>query len=133
MKNPTIKQVLAAERKATEARKRAEHLRKLLQFRCKHARVIETRYEEESYVSYAKPEFRVCLACGFAEEGWRCGFQILTAKPERTRVDREEAYKLRSGKIHGNTQFYCRGQASYRRAALLAALELPDPDAEPEE
>lgn len=50
--------------------------------------------------------WRVCAECGFAEEGWGCGYKYL-ATPNSRRVptiDRERGLELRRGKIHSNTR-----------------------------
>jgi hypothetical protein len=64
---------------------------------CKHpvSEILEGRYEPESTYAYAKPEFRVCKLCGYAEEGWGSGFWklargIYDGIPQ---LSRDEAFK----------------------------------------
>lgn len=47
------------------------------------------------YFNNGEPEFRVCTICGYAEEGWGCGFQKLGQHlySEIKEVSREEAQK----------------------------------------
>lgn len=55
-----------------------------LQAKCKHPMksVIEAEYmPSESEFFNALPPFRVCTLCGYAEEGWGCGYDKLTCPP----------------------------------------------------
>ena len=130
-----IEVVQLAEAQARALTAEAARLRALLQFHCPHERVIEIDYAPSNYGD-ALPPHKVCLACGFAEYGWSCGYQVLTAKPERVDVPREEAQRYRIGKVHDNAQFVgyyldvnaAGGREAYRRKVLCAVLGLTETD-----
>ena len=65
----------AAEVTALEAARRLRVLRARLQLACPHKLQIEAPYGQ--LLDHGRPPFRVCEDCGFAEEGWSCGYQIL--------------------------------------------------------
>jgi hypothetical protein len=62
---------------------------------CKHpiSQIIQGKWRDNEWL-HPDPEFRVCKICGYAEEGWGCGFWNLAPNnyniPE---VSREEARK----------------------------------------
>lgn len=60
--------------------------------KCKHENVAECDYMPSGWLPALAPE-RVCLDCGLAEEGWGCGYQLLTSR-HTVRIDREELWKL---------------------------------------
>ena len=72
------------------------------QLSCKHEKIAECDYEKTPLGTTYKP-FRVCMICGFAEEGWYCGNQILIKK--HLDISREEGYKHVIGAIHNNGKF----------------------------
>ena len=65
----------------------------LLQKQCKHPRelIVEGEFIPSGAYCHASPPFRVCTACGYAEEGWHCGYWKLDGNCNC--VDREEAMK----------------------------------------
>lgn len=72
LKQAWLRERTLAERHAN----RADALLQRFQKKCKHPKrnVVETRFEETSYPCVASPPFRVCRECGYAEEGWGCGY-----------------------------------------------------------
>lgn len=67
---------------------------KAMQARCKHphASVYEVDYEPMNYLP-SMPPFRVCTKCGYAEEGWGCGYKKLGKFDYEgyLRIDRDRA------------------------------------------
>lgn len=91
---------------ATRRRKvyeRLERQRVEVQLACTHPWIIEAPYAPSRGWLRASPEFRVCRTCGFTEQGWGCGFQILRHHHER--LSREEAGVFRVGPEHPNHRF----------------------------
>lgn len=58
---------------------------------CPHNTIIEGSFRDCIHGS-ADPPFRVCVTCGYAEEGWGAGYWRLTAGPQQDLV-REIAWK----------------------------------------
>lgn len=126
------------EDEAAAAAERARKARAILQFVCPHEHVIGSKHSEGAAGSVWTP-FRVCTLCGFAEESWSCGNQILSRKPERDLIPYDEALTYARGpcpRIHSNAQFVghyaavqaAGGQAAYVRATLLRVLGLTEDD-----
>lgn len=61
-----------------------------LQSKCKHKSIYEGEYKEQVYFD-SLPTFRVCSDCGYAEEGWGCGYYLLNG--EAIQVKRDFAQK----------------------------------------
>lgn len=64
---------------------------------CRHPRaaILEGRYASGSF---AFPPFRVCTECGYAEEGWGCGYWKL-GKSNVPEVSRDEAMRHVQGDV----------------------------------
>jgi hypothetical protein len=65
-----------------------EVLRQTGQNKCSHpaGEILEAEYANGNY--FTSPPFRVCKLCGYAEEGWHCGYWKLredSAVPSVTR------------------------------------------------
>lgn len=129
--------MLVTEAEAVAAVARARKARAVLQFACPHEHVIASDSGADKF--HIRTPFRVCLLCGFAEQAWSCGNQILTRKPDRDLVPYDEAAQYVRGEypcIHDNAQFVgyhldvkaAGGQAAYTRAVLLRVLGLTKDD-----
>ena len=48
----------------------------IMQEECDHPveEWLETPHKPQGYITYASGPIRVCKLCGYAEEGWGCGF-----------------------------------------------------------
>jgi len=59
---------------------------------CKHPadQILEGPYQDGYFT---QPPFRVCKLCGYAEEGWHCGYWKLRDSTEVGSVSREYAMK----------------------------------------
>lgn len=70
---------------------------------CEHSEVFESAYTPSSWGS-ATPPYRVCRDCGFAEEGWGCGYSILqgAASP----AERDAAGKMRVTQVFLNDEVF---------------------------
>lgn len=64
---------------------------------CPHERVLETPMRDGWGMTNAP--MRVCVTCGWAENGWGCGYGMLGGQ-EWPRVSRERFNELRRGPIH---------------------------------
>lgn len=44
--------------------------------KCKHSKskVVEVNPTEYKFIENNEPPFRICKNCGYAEEGWGCGY-----------------------------------------------------------
>lgn len=84
-----------------------ECVRAKVQLECSHPQVLEGDYRPSSSSNFADPPFRVCCTCGFAEEGWSCGYTALGNTPRRlvAHVNRDMANATRRGLLHANPQF----------------------------
>jgi hypothetical protein len=83
---------------ARSVEKAAERYNKTLaalQKACPHDLVAECDYQDMTFFA-AMPPRRICETCGIEEEGWGCGYQVLTNDRVRP-VSREELYQLRLG------------------------------------
>jgi len=87
--------------KRAEKNLREKHIK--LQSECLHDEVLEGESTPSTYHSYSDPPFRVCTACGYAEEGWGCGYSFLDDSKKVLEVKREKAEKYLLGGIHSNT------------------------------
>lgn len=67
------------------------------QLHCSHKHLGECDYKPLEILG-SLPPVRICLSCGLTEEGWGCGYQVLTSETV-TRLSRDELYSLRCGKI----------------------------------
>jgi hypothetical protein len=78
-------------------------LLKELQQECPHPleAIVEAPHRSYQYLERSTPPFRVCRACGLAEEGWGCGYRLLAPRnyssvPE---LSREAAQNLVKGRM----------------------------------
>ena len=92
-----------------------------VQLNCDHTGQV---YEHKSvYHSWlpSTPDWRVCEACGFAERGWGCGYQILTDDKNIVNDDKA-ADASRVGPAHANGLFVrvgdCLNKAELYRMAV---------------
>jgi hypothetical protein len=73
------------------------------QISCPHEKVVEGDYFPCSYSS-TLPPFRVCTVCGYAEEGWGCGYSFLDNYKELEKTDRPNALAYLKGRIIPNSE-----------------------------
>lgn len=94
----------AAEHGARTAKQLAEACTKEVQLACDHPidSVVEAEYSRGDYGDSQKP-YRVCKQCGFAEEGWNCGNQVL--EDFSVEMTQDQAYKYVKGPIFKNHYF----------------------------
>lgn len=50
------------------------------QLACSHKNLAECKYYSTADWMGAHPPIRICLDCGLTEEGWGCGYVILTGR-----------------------------------------------------
>lgn len=64
-----------------------------LQAGCDHPvdDIFEVDYRDGGILFSATPPFRVCRKCGYAEEGWHCGYWKLDTREEVPTISREKA------------------------------------------
>lgn len=93
------KKILRLEKQIAEASGNLKSLIEEYQSKCTHKLVIEAPYKEETYVTYAAPDFRVCKECGYAEEGWGCGYWKLSNPEFVGCMPRDEARNYVKGKF----------------------------------
>lgn len=91
-----------------------------LQLSCTHGRVVEFDYVQWAY-SADRP-LKVCLLCGFCEEGWSCGHQILKSAPEVVYSSREKLHIVKHGPVHSNRFFVRQGNCTDRKALYQREL-----------
>lgn len=79
--------------------------------KCKHpeSEIVEGEYISTGPYSHdwdgecATPPFRVCKICGFAEQGWGCGYKVLAPNNYHIpTIKRSKAMKYVIGGIHSN-------------------------------
>jgi len=73
-----------AVKKLAKVKQKVNEARVAMQLSCRHEEVAEIPYRSDPYGHNHTPPRRVCVTCGFAEEGWSCGYQILTSEPTAT-------------------------------------------------
>ena len=67
---------------------------------CKHpiSHIVQGEYipDDDSYFgNHSTPDFRVCKICGYAEEGWGCGYRRLRgSRKDVPEIHRHEARKF---------------------------------------
>lgn len=59
-----------------------------------HNEVVEGKCRPGNHLRLTLPPFRVCRRCGYAEEGWGCGYWLMTYPEAVPEMDRESAKKL---------------------------------------
>ena len=107
---PSVKQMRAAymraKKKIQEDRAKLETKRIELQLACPHSDLMEVDYRSDPFGGHNhSPPWRVCKDCGFAEEGWNCGYQVLRTRNEVPRVTRELGMSFLEGVVHRNSLF----------------------------
>jgi hypothetical protein len=65
-----------------------------VQKHCNHEKLAECDYNHRETFS-SDPPIRICLECGLTEEGWGCGYKVLSAAVSK--IDRKELYRRREG------------------------------------
>lgn len=118
-------EALDAEIVALEAKRRAL----LIEFQCtcSHREIVERDYVPSEYGS-AQPPARVCTACGLAENGWHCGYKLLSFGDEeyvkKARVvSQKEFAAYQRGRIHNNGDFVRpRDKRAHLRQILLGKV-----------
>ena len=78
------------------------------QISCTHPNIVEGAYKPEG-ILFGRTEapFRVCTCCGYAEQGWHCGYSFLNQKKGQEAiltVTREAALKYVRGRIIPNEE-----------------------------
>jgi hypothetical protein len=72
----------------------------LVQSSCSHTHYVEGEHRLDPHFGCHTPPFRVCVACGYAEEGWGCGYHLLGKNDYGTKaLCRNEALKHVVGRI----------------------------------
>jgi hypothetical protein len=96
--------ILEAEAEVKVAREKLRLARRKAQKSCEHPpeEIVEGAYAPDSYGHYHTPPYRVCKLCGYAEEGWHCGYWklgngVYSGIPS---LSRKEAWKFVKGPIH---------------------------------
>lgn len=97
------KEILQAEKFFRASGNKLIEILKKIQKECSHKKVHEAPYEPDNWFCYHKPPFRVCVDCGYAEEGWGCGFQLTAKSKVIKEGTRDEVDKLRRGPLRKNT------------------------------
>ena len=80
--NSARENVEAFDRQVEHLRKRRGEYIQLSQEACPHplCEIVEGRYKTAGLVFGAQAPFRVCRLCGYAEEGWYCGYWKLNSE-----------------------------------------------------
>lgn len=92
-----LKDVDAIRKVATLRLARAKELELKAMTLCKHpsGQIVEGAYRPSDF-GQSSPPFRVCRKCGYAEEGWYCGYYLLADRKGVTipEMDRDSAHKF---------------------------------------
>jgi hypothetical protein len=64
---------------------------------CTHDTVGEAPYKSNDYLA-SLPPMRVCMTCGLVEQGWHCGYIVLTNELAFN-LTRDQVYDLRTVQI----------------------------------
>jgi hypothetical protein len=77
-----------------------EHAAALAAFQkaCPHECVLETPMRDGYFTTH--PPMRVCVTCGWAEEGWGCGYGLLEDGREAIHISITRFNELRRGPVH---------------------------------
>jgi hypothetical protein len=70
---------------------------------CDHNTQGEAPYQEDRYGSHHSPPLRVCMKCGLVEEGWGCGYLVLTNELVYN-LTRDQVFQLRSVQIENEAK-----------------------------
>lgn len=78
-----------------ELRKQRDETIIRLQEECPHPvnALREAEYSPETHFVYASPPFRVCTECGYAEDGWGCGYWKLASNEEIPQMSRDTLFR----------------------------------------
>lgn len=59
---------------------------------CKHPKkyIVEVEYKKYQYIDSCDAPYRVCTRCGYAEEGWGCGYWKLAPNAEVRSAKRKD-------------------------------------------
>jgi hypothetical protein len=93
------KAILAKQKRATVAQMALTATVRQVQKKCKHTQQAECDYLPSEFGN-SHPPARICLDCGLVEEGWGCGYKVLTNDPEFVgTISRDKLYQQRFGVI----------------------------------
>lgn len=99
-----MKAILEAEAEVEAARGKLKLARRTAQKGCEHPQeeIVEGEYVSDSWGHNHTPPFRVCKLCGYAEEGWHCGYWKLGAGVYSgvKKLPRQKAREFVKGPIH---------------------------------
>jgi hypothetical protein len=118
-RHPDIVAALAARNAAQEV---LDETVKRVQLACAHREIVEGPYDPGRWLG-AQPDFRVCVECGYAEEGWHCGYWLLAereCRQIRKVSTRDKAHKLVVGPIHSQ---YITSEVRFGRLPIDALWE----------
>lgn len=94
-----VKKIALLKQERDEIGIKINQLESKLMDKCTHPfdAIREGRYVPSGSWNHATPEMRVCIDCGYAEEGWGCGFWKLSVDWELRdsipQLSRDEAFK----------------------------------------
>lgn len=91
-----LESLLAARQELNKAREVFRDTVIQTQLSCDHRKIYECDYLPGREFGQGLPPIRVCDSCGLSEEGWGCGYLILTG--EIVPIDREALYQKRLGR-----------------------------------
>lgn len=99
------KYILDAEFRRDLAQEQLDEVIKRVQSECPHNDIVEGN-SVQYFIAY--PPFAVCKDCGYAEEGWGCGYDKLGWRNGKkpVRVDRDEARKFIRGTMKRQERDY---------------------------
>lgn len=96
------------EQKISELQSKKTDFIKEMMDKCPHPieQIVEGQFQPEGIITSAKPSFRVCRLCGYAEEGWGYYYKLAPGSYNGIpHLSREEAWKL-VVKFHSRSQLY---------------------------
>jgi hypothetical protein len=83
-----------AQDQVTEAEKHLVTATAIAIEQCSHSTIGEVPYKDNRWLA-SLPPFRVCMSCGLTEDGWGCGYLVLTAKLAYN-LTRDQGYDIRT-------------------------------------
>ena len=94
-----------AKKNLNKAKESYNQARIRLQTECPHNQIVEGEYTPEGAFASGTPPFRVCTSCGYAEEGWGCGYSFLDDSGRDVKeMPRSKAMKYLIGRIISNRE-----------------------------
>lgn len=103
----TDESILSAEAELDVAREKLRKTRRQVQKYCDHPQkeIVEGEYRSDTWGHHHIPPFRVCKLCGYAEEGWHCGYWKLASRVYEgvPLLSWDEARKFVKGPIHSQS------------------------------